>query len=143
MFTEKQLIKMQDPSRDGYVAHLAAQGSRYDVIAEIRDRLLRIQVKTTVYERDHTTGDRSSCFGYSWFVRRTGKGGRTRLRDSEVDLIALVALDGPYIAYLEPEYCGQTVQMSSPRRPVAWAKSGTPMRKVDAFPFSRFIEDMK
>lgn len=159
MFTERDLARMSDPTNamatgvvgehlvcadiiaSGYLAHITTQGSIYDIIAEVGGELLRVQAKTTVFERDLTSAARTSAMGYSWYVRRRGKAGSKRLTDEEADVIALVALDGPWIAYLEPRYCGQTVQMMSPRRPMRESRQGTQLRRVDAFPFSRFVED--
>ncbi len=83
----------------GYVAYPAGPGLHYDVVVDVNGKLIRIQVKTTsVYKavpqrKEYTPG-------YLFNVRRCGKGGRKRYKDSEVDIFALVAIGENTIGYI-------------------------------------------
>jgi hypothetical protein len=75
----------------GYFAYLSAPSCRYDVVAEVGEKLIRIQVKAT----------RSRGYLYT---RKNISGYRFRVDPpvaaEEADLIAFVALDSGEVAFL-------------------------------------------
>jgi len=83
----------------GYVAYLTEQGLHYDLVVDCIGRLFRIQVKTTRTYRSvpqrikHTPA-------YLFNVRRCGKSGRGRYETSDLDIMALVALQERIIGYI-------------------------------------------
>ena len=83
----------------GFVAYPSEQGLPYDVVIDDRGRLFKIQVKTT--RKPLTVPQRvSKTEAYLFHVMRSGKGGKERYTDMQVDLFALVALDVRRIAYV-------------------------------------------
>lgn len=83
----------------GFVAYPSEQGLPYDVVIDDGGRLFKIQVKTsrkplTVPQRTNKTE------AYLFHVMRSGKGGKEKYTDKQVDLFALVALDVRRIAYI-------------------------------------------
>lgn len=83
----------------GYIAYLSEQGLRYDIVADINGRLIRIQVKTTIKYK--AIPQRKEYIpSYLFNVRRCGKGGRKKYKKNEVDLFAFVALDRKLIGYV-------------------------------------------
>ena len=79
----------------GYNAFLADQGLPYDVLVDVDGKIKRIGVKST---KQLTSTSKSKDI-YR-FGTRKGKGGITRIRKSEVDYYAFVALDIKKIAYV-------------------------------------------
>lgn len=95
----------------GHVAFPSEQGLPYDVVAEIGDRLLRIQVKTTREARPPSQRV-SLTPSYIFNVRRCGKGGAKQ--NIYADLFALVALDTRTIGYLNQSQVARTMVFRSP-----------------------------
>lgn len=83
----------------GHVAYLSEQGLSYDVVADVDGKLSRIQVKTTQKPIIRPRVDYQGSL-YVFDVRRCGKGGRKKLSNSDVDIIACVALDSRIIGYI-------------------------------------------
>lgn len=104
-------LVVADLITQGYRAFLTEQGLPYDVVADIDNRLIRIQVKAACFARNVNTQGRSERIAYSWFVRRRGKDGTKRLTDSDCDIVALVALDVRRVAYAPVTACGGTVTL--------------------------------
>lgn len=81
--------------------------------------------------------------GYTWYVRRRGKGGvGERLSAAHCDIVALVALDIKTIAYRPIADVGQTCQLLVQDAP---ARVGTRMRRswarrVGDYPFETALE---
>lgn len=83
----------------GYDAFLGTQGLPFDVVVRVKDRLLKVQVKTTMMPR--------TLVGYPptylFHIKRFGKGGGKRYPKGMIDIFALVALDIKEVGYLLPE----------------------------------------
>lgn len=92
----------------GYDAFLSDQGLPYDVVADIRGRLTKIQVKTT---RKHgNISQRTTAIpSYIYHIKRCGKGGKKILTETQIDLFALVCLDTGQVGYLLPSYVNSSV----------------------------------
>lgn len=95
----------------GYVAYLSEQGLSYDVVVDIKGRLVRLQVKTTrtvraIPQRKNFTP------AYLFHIRRAGKGGHRNYNGDEFDGMALVALDTRMIAYIKMEEARQTLHLN-------------------------------
>lgn len=122
----------------GHRAHIAAAGSPYDVIADIGSRLVKLQVKAVSFEtmKDNGAGVETRC--YTWNTgRRSYEGEWSSYND--VDGFALVALDGPFIAYLPVENVPMKISMRRPNTMIERAR-GAVMRDMAHFPFSRLVE---
>jgi|SRR3990167_4934221 len=92
----------------GYVAFPSEQGLSFDVVLYAKDRLIKIQVKSTrgpmpVPQRVKRTDK------YLFHVRRCGKGGRHAYLATDVDIFALVALDSKTIGYMKASDAKQTM----------------------------------
>lgn len=87
----------------GHRAVMAGQGFPYDVLAEIKGRVYKIQVKTTA--KPKPVSQRMTLIpAYVLNVGRNGKNGRRAMYDiNDVDIFAIVALDTKRIAYLSPK----------------------------------------
>lgn len=94
-----------DLMMSGYKAFLTSQDCSYDICLEYKNKIKRVQVKSTrsvkaVTQRKYNTS------GYIWNVRRAGKGGIRNYKDTDFDILALVALDIRKIAYFIPTDIG-------------------------------------
>lgn len=96
----------------GFVAFPSEQGLHYDIVADIKGKIYRIQVKTTrtyraVPQREKRTD------AYLFNCRRCGKGGRHSYKDSDIDIMAFVAVNEKLIGYLPIEKVRQTMVFRS------------------------------
>ncbi len=97
----------------GYQAFLTDQNCAYDIAVDLGGRLARVQVKATRQQR--AIPQRATHIpAYLWHVRRAGKGGRRNYAADEFDVLALVALDLPRIAYLPPSGFKKTIHIRPP-----------------------------
>ena len=78
-------------------AFLTGQGMPYDVVADWKGRLLKIQVKTTIQKR--LIKQRANPI-YFFHIKRTGKDGKNNYKIGDFDIFALVALDIRTVFYL-------------------------------------------
>lgn len=113
----------------GYAAFMADQNCAYDVVAEVRRQLVRIQVKSTLCAK-RTPHRQSHIPSYQWSVRRAGKNRQRVYAADDFDLLALVALDIHRIAYLPPSRTKQTVIIRPP-------EAGRLGKHFDDFTFER------
>ena len=119
----------------GFRAFIADQNCPYDVVVDVGDRIVRVQVKTTKYQR--SIPQRASHIpAYMWHVRRAGKGGQRLYGEGEFDVLALVALDIRRIAYMPPSLLKQTVHL---RPPHADPNTG---KHFEQFPFDRALREL-
>ena len=93
---------------NGYIAYLSEQGLHYDLVCDIDGILKRVQVKTTrkpipVPQRKIRTDK------YCIHTRRCGKGGRQSYSNSDIDILAVVALDTREIGYIPIKNVKQTM----------------------------------
>lgn len=86
-----------DLLRNGFDCFHAAQGMPYDLVADVRGRLIRIQVKST---RTPEVLPGKGRLAYRFWVSRCGRGGVNRYTEDDVDVFALVALDRGSVGYL-------------------------------------------
>ena len=84
----------------GYVAFLSEQGLPYDVLLDTGDKLLKVQVKTTSRPRKVPQRSKDSI-AYIFNVSRRGKNGKSRYKENEIDLFALVCLDVMKVGYIQ------------------------------------------
>lgn len=92
----------------GYIAFPSEQGLPYDVVLWARNKLYKVQVKTTrkpspIPQRKKRTEK------YIINIRRCGKNGRRFYKKEEVDIFAVVALDTKTIGYIKAENTKQTM----------------------------------
>lgn len=96
---------------NGCPAFQSAQGLPYDLCVNFKNRIYRVQVKTTRSPRpvpqrvNHTEA-------YLFHTRRCGKGGRRSYDKGDFDILALVALDIKKVAYLFLHDTKQTIHLS-------------------------------
>lgn len=83
----------------GYNAYLSDQGLPYDVVADIKGKLYKIQVKTTSKYRS-IPQRKTHTPAYLFWIKRCGKGGKKVYKEKDYDFMALVALDKKIIGYL-------------------------------------------
>jgi hypothetical protein len=95
----------------GYNAFLTDQNCPYDVAVEVNGSLIRVQVKTTRTVRP-IPQRKAHTPAYLFHIRRCGKGGRRSYDESDLDVMALVALDVREIAYLKLSEAKQTVHLN-------------------------------
>lgn len=86
----------------GYKAYLTDQGLSYDVIVDIDNKLLRIQVKTTLHS-SFIPQRKQNYKSYKFNCRRCGKGGRKEYSNEDVDIVAFVCIEDNLIGYLKIE----------------------------------------
>jgi len=83
----------------GYNAFLSDQGLPYDVVADIKGKLCKIQVKTTSKPRA-IPQRKTHTPAYLFWIKRKGKGGNRIYKETDYDFMALVALDKKIIGYV-------------------------------------------
>lgn len=93
--------------RAGYECFLVEGRAGYDIIADIGNRLVRVQVKTTsgvklCPQRKHHTPV------YMFNARRMGKMQRLAYEDDQAELIAYAALDARVVAYKPARHIAQS-----------------------------------
>lgn len=121
----------------GIQAYLSDQGLRYDVVADVDGRLVRVQVKSTGRARKEN-GRR--LLGYRFEPRARGVNRRERLRDVDCDIVAFVALDIRIIAYLPVFEVGQACDFYPPDHDFAGRYKRLRQQPIDAFPFASAYE---
>jgi hypothetical protein len=95
----------------GYVAYPSEQGLPYDVVADLDDRLIKIQVKTTRSVRPIPQRKKYTP-AYLFHITRCGKHGKKKYSDKDFDVMALVALDTRKIAYIKMSEARKTIHLS-------------------------------
>lgn len=125
----------------GYRCYLSDQGLPYDVIIDVgaKERgfqFLRLQVKAACFPRGTGAHLRKNAICYSFGVRHIGKKHRSRLTDSDCDIVAFVALDISAIAYLPIGEVGQTCQLMRPDHPFKGKYKRRHLTAIDEMPFS-------
>lgn len=126
----------------GFRAYLSDQGLPYDIVVDLDGRLIRIQTKAACFHKNVNMAGRSPKLAYSFSARRRGKNGSSRLRDTDCDIIAFVALDIRVVAYLPIKEVGQTCQLGPP----GFEFRGNFKRRwhtsIEGFPFADALERM-
>lgn len=121
----------------GHRAFPSAQGLPYDVILDVGDKILRVQVKSTLCAKNISAKNRSPRTAYSFNVRGRGGGQRRRLSDAECDIVALVALDTRAVAYVPLALASLSMQIPPAGEPPenrTWRYGW--MRNIDQWPLS-------
>lgn len=113
----------------GYSAFLSDQGLPYDVLADVDSKLIRIQVKATLFSRNLIRKKYTWKDVYAWNVR-DNKHNRQRLTHDRCDIVALVALDINKIAYIPVSACSSTVYLRSSIEP---GRFGFTMDELSSF----------
>lgn len=131
-----EYLVCSDLCKQGFTAFLAAAGSRYDVVADVGGRMIRLQVKSTRKQmKDHGHANPTYKF-------RLANDARKRfICSSEVDIVALVAVDCSEIAYLPAKYCGGRTMKLTPAEVAVnpWNKRG---RRMNDLPFKQALEEL-
>lgn len=94
----------------GFVAFISEQGLPYDVVLDTGERLLKIQVKTSLGTRKVPQRSVESQM-YIFNIKRHGKNNQKRYADGEVDLFALVCLSTRKIGYLTNADMPETINI--------------------------------
>jgi hypothetical protein len=124
----------------GHRAFLADQNCPYDVAVDIGDKLVKIQVKATRAPR--AIPQRIGYFpAYQWFVRRAGKGGARVYRESDFDLLALVAIDCRRVAYLPPSFKARTIHIRTHSNSGPPPHGGTSGKTFEQYPFAKALAE--
>ena len=72
----------------------------YDVLLDTGEKLLRVQIKTT--KKPRLVQQRKDPIpAYIFSIKRAGANGKTRYKENEIDLFALVCLDTMQIGYVK------------------------------------------
>ena len=105
------------------IAFPSEQGLPFDVVLSTKNRLYKLQVKTTrqpqpIPQRKNRTET------YMFHIRRCGKGGRKSYEENDVDIFALVALDTKIIGYIRASEVKQTMLFLPENGIVAKKKHG-------------------
>lgn len=94
----------------GFIAFPSEQGLPYDVLLDTGKKLLKVQVKTT--EKARFVQQREIKIpAYIFSIKRSGKNGKTRYEENEIDLFALVCLDTMEIGYLTNKEMPTTINI--------------------------------
>jgi len=92
-----EYIVLTDLLLKGYQAYDTAQGVGYDVVVDVDNKLVRLQVKTTMKMRLIT--QRANPI-YFFQIKRSGKNGIKFYTQGDFDGFALVALDKKIVFYI-------------------------------------------
>ena len=119
----------------GYKAYLSDQGLPYDVIVDIGNKLLRIQVKTTMNYKSVPQRVKPSK-AYLFNSRRCGKGGKREYNNKEIDIVAFVCIKDNLIGYLKIEEVKTTMHFRTKKQNYCSSKKG---RYLEDYTFSKII----
>lgn len=119
----------------GLPAFLTTQTCAYDVAAEYRGRLVRVQVKATCQPRPLAQRGQKHVTGYVWNLRR-GKGADRPYASGTFDAVAVVALDSRQVGWLLPSDVRQTFII-----PVSGNK--TVCKTFADYPLTRLLESIQ
>ena len=98
----------------GFIAYPSEQGLPYDVVLDNGNKLIKVQVKTTMTPR--TIPQRASDRGaYIYNIKRNGRMNTSTYNECDVDIFALVALDTKQIGYVNKEQMVSTVILRDDR----------------------------
>lgn len=100
-------LVMADLLLRGINVHQASAGSPFDIIAETKKGLLRIQVKATRKITMERAPRSKPC--YLFHVKRCGKHGKKKYKKGAFDCYAFVALDKKEVAYVTFEGASKAV----------------------------------
>lgn len=90
-------LAIADIMLQGYSVFATRQGMSYDLVIQGRERLLKVQVKTTRFIRQMPHRVHPIYF---FNIKRTGKNGAKKYKDGDFDIYALAALDRRMVFYL-------------------------------------------
>jgi len=122
---------------NGWTAYLSGQGLPYDIVVDTADRMVRIQVKSTLCPKNPSPSARVTP-AYFFHVRRAGRGGKRLYAASEFDVYALVALDRRAVAYFA--VAEMSIQCVSLRIPgTRYGPGGRMSRDFDGASFERAL----
>jgi hypothetical protein len=96
----------------GYKAFLSDQGLTYDVIVDLDGKLIRIQVKSTIYQRK-VPQRKNIIAGYLFHVDRRGRRQNKNYSTIDADMFAFVALDIKVVGYLAIKDIRKTMVLRS------------------------------
>jgi hypothetical protein len=82
----------------GWSSYPTAQGLPYDLAVDVDDRIVRVQVKSSLFAKNPQPTSRANP-AYFYQIRRAGRGGARVYGGGEFDIYALVALDRRLIGY--------------------------------------------
>jgi hypothetical protein len=124
----------------GHSASLVGPTMRYDVLADVNNKLIRIQVKATSGFRE-VPGRPGSSQTYIFYCRRAGVKKNRLIKDDEFDVLALVAMDRKQIAYV--------VMNKNVLQTIHLRVAGSPKNhgnktwdNIDEYPFSRVLREL-
>ena len=98
-----QYLVLADLLLKGIQAFDTGEGVKYDIVADDKDKLYRLQVKTT--QRIRKIKDYSNPI-YFFHLKRQGKNGNKFYKKNDFDGYALVALDIMKVFYLKFDKAG-------------------------------------
>lgn len=122
----------------GYKAYLSDQGLPYDVIVDINNKLLRIQVKTTL-QSTFIPQRRQNYKSYKFHCRRCGKGGRREYSNDELDIVAFVCVKDNLIGYLNIKDVRTTMYFRTKQQKYFSAKQGIYLEDLS---FDKVIKEL-
>jgi len=96
----------------GFIAFPSEQGLPYDVLLDIGEKLLKVQVKTTLGLRI-TPQRKEKIKAYIFNIKRHGKNNQQYYSLDEIDLFGLVCLDTKNIGYIENSKMPSTINIRS------------------------------
>ena len=134
-----EYLALADLLLNGWVAYPTSQGVPYDVAVDIGERVIRVQVKSTLLPKSGSSMNRGTPL-YIFSVRRAGKSGKRRYGSDDFDILALVALDRRLIAYYSMhESPHDTIAIRVPG--LCYGSSGVKPRQFEDASFERALTD--
>lgn len=124
---------------NGFWASLTASGLPYDVVSDIRGRLIRIQVKATQKPKP-PSGRPHKRLCYNFNIKKLAREPGVYLK---CDLVALVAIDIKQIAYIPANQCPCILQIDGPNAEYQYPSAKGPRaghRGFSDFPLLRALE---
>lgn len=131
----------------GHRAFLAPAGCPYDVLADIGGRFYRVAVKSTAKPRQRT-GRNGSREKYLFSVCRGRSGRATKgtqpYKATDVDLVALIALDTKLVGWLALKNCPSCIDIEAPHGAPGtnnFGPRGKRSREFDELTLASALED--
>lgn len=112
------------------------QSAAYDLVADTRGWLVRVQVKATAGAKQCPQENMKHVLGYTWHCKRGNTMNIRPYVKGEFDILALVALDSKRIAYIHQSEAKQIIQIH------VSGNLKTPIRTFDSCTFDHAMMRM-
>ena len=133
-------LVMFDLLSKGYKCFMTDQGNNYDIVLEYKNKLIRLQVKTT--QKPMLMNKEYKTKSYLFHVRRAGRGGKRYYSVKEFEGFALATLDTKSVYYYNFNNSIKRTLIFRDRRFNYRVNAGKIAPYLDEFTLERFLNEL-